>query len=488
MMDLEEFRKRGHELVDWMADYFSTIESHPVKPDVRPGEIIAQLPPSPPETSECFDVIFSDFQNVIMPGVTHWQHPGFMAYFNANNSFPSVLAEMLTATIGAQCMIWQTSPAAAELEERVMEWTRELIGLPDNFTGVIQDTASTATLCSLLTARETFSEWNINEHGVSASDASDHPLIVYCSSEAHSSIEKAVKIAGLGREHLRKIPVDHEYALIPEQLETAILQDIATGNRPLAVIAAMGTTGSSAVDPIDEIGTICQRHGIWLHVDAAYAGTGLVLPELRWMSKGIEKADSFVFNPHKWMFTNFDCSAYFVKDPEALIRTFEILPEYLKTRERGEVNDYRDWGVPLGRRFRALKLWFVLRSFGSDGIRAKVRDHIEWARELAEEIDSQDDFEVLAPVPLALICFRYVPPTLLHDQNGSSHPNEPIELNEVNARLLEAINSTGKLYLTHTKLDDRYCIRINIGQTNVERRHVEDAWELVRKTAREITP
>lgn len=486
MMDLEEFRLKGHELVDWMADYFSNIDEYPVRSVVLPGEIRAQLPPIPPEESESFDVIFADFKDVIMPGITHWQHPGFMAYFNANNSYPSVLAEMLTATLGSQCMIWQTSPAAAELEERVMEWTRQLIGLPDCFTGVIQDTASTATLCSLLTAREKASEWSINEHGFSERDDGKGTFIVYCSSEAHSSIEKAVKIAGIGKENLRKIPVDIEYAMIPSELESAIGKDLNSGLRPLAVVAAMGTTGSTAIDPLEEIGSICLKYNVWLHVDGAYAGTGLVLPELRSMSKGIEKADSFVFNPHKWMFTNFDCSAYFVQDPEALIRTFEILPEYLKTRERGVVNDYRDWGIQLGRRFRALKLWFVIRTFGADGIRQKVRNHITWAGELAEEIDSQEDFEVLAPVPLAAICFRFLPPDLSTLPAKSSDGKALEAVNQLNARLLEAINSTGQLYLTHTKLDGRYCIRIVIGQTNAERKHVEEAWELIKKTARDL--
>jgi len=485
MMDLDEFRRNGHELVDWMADYFRDVEEYPVRSQLKPGEVLDKLPLDPPAEAESFQRMFGDFQDIILPGITHWQHPKFLAYFNANNSYPSVLAEMLTATLGAQCMIWQTSPAATELEERVMEWTRKLIGLPDTFTGVIQDTASTATLCSLLTAREKVSHYRINESGFPGEYVDPHPhnndpqpkrMIVYCSTEAHSSIEKDVKIAGIGRENLRKIPVDDEFSLIPERLEEAINEDIRDGHQPLAVVAAMGTTGSTAIDPLRSMGEICRRHGIWLHVDAAYAGTALVLPELRWMNDGIELADSFVFNPHKWMFTNFDCSAYFVQDPEALIRTFSILPEYLKTKERDSVNNYRDWGIQLGRRFRALKLWFVIRSYGVNGLRDKVRDHILWAEELGKKIDAQEDFEVLAPVPLSTICFRYTPMGISSEE----------QVNELNADLLEQLNATGDIYLTHTKLSGKYCLRLVVGQTNQEERHIREAWELIRDTARRL--
>jgi aromatic-L-amino-acid decarboxylase len=471
-MDIEEFRHRGHELIDWMVDYFRNMESYPVRSKARPGEIIEQIPDNPPQQGELFESLFEDFKNIILPGITHWQHPSFFAYFSANNSYPSILAEMLTATIGAQCMIWQTSPAAAELEERVMQWVAQLIGLPRYFSGVIQDTASTATLCSLLTAREKLSEYEINRDGLYGKK----PLIVYCSKEAHSSIEKAVKIAGIGKINLRKIDVDENYALLPHALETSVARDLQDGYRPLAVVAATGTTGSTAIDPLEDIGKICKKYDLWLHVDAAYAGTALVLPEFRWMIEGIDSVDSFVFNPHKWMFTNFDCSAYFVKDPGALIRTFEILPEYLKTTERERVNNYRDWGIQLGRRFRALKLWWVIRSFGVQGIQERVRNHISWAGELATLIEATEDFELLAPVPLATLCFRYKPPNL----------NDQAKLNDINALLLEKLNDTGKVYLTHTKLDGKFTIRVVIGQTNVERRHVTQAWKLIQKTARSL--
>lgn len=468
-MDLELFRQKAHEVVDWMVNYFKTIENVPVKSQVKPGEIIRQLPNSPPEKGEPFENLMKDFNQIIMPGITHWQHPSYFAYFNANNSYPSILGEMLTATLGAQCMSWQTSPAAAELEERVMQWTGELIGLPKDFTGVIQDTASTATLCSLLTAREKFSDFTINRKGFNGNET----FTVYCSSEAHSSIEKSVKIAGLGADNLRKIEVDAAYAMAPDALEKAIKQDIEKGYRPLAVVAATGTTGSIAIDPLRPIGEICKKYNLWLHVDAAYAGTALLLPENRWMIDGIEMVDTFVFNPHKWMFTNFDCSAYFVKDKGALIQTFEILPEYLKTKEGDRVNNYRDWGIQLGRRFRALKLWFVIRTFGAEGLREKVRNHIQWAKELAEAIKNEKDFQLMAPLHLGTVCFRYKP----------AHMSEQEDLNKLNMKLMETLNATGKMYFTHTKLRGSVTLRLVVGQTYQEKRHVEKGWELIRQTA-----
>ena len=468
-MDSSEFRKQAHELVDWMADYFENVRDYPVKSQVKPGEIIAQLPDGPPSEGEPFERIFEDFKKVVMPGMTHWQHPRFFAYFPANNSKPSVLGEMLMATLGAQCMIWQTSPAAAEMEERVMQWLGQMIGLPDGFTGVIQDTASTATLCSILTAREVRSDYRCNDVGLSGSPV----YAVYGSTETHSSIEKAVKIAGLGRENLRKVAVDENYALDPKALEKAIKADIDKGVTPLCVIATLGTTGSTAIDPLREIGKVCKKYDVWLHVDAAYAGTSLLLPEMRWISDGVELADTFVFNPHKWMFTNFDCSAYFVKNVEALVRTFEILPEYLKTREGSSVNNYRDWGIPLGRRFRALKLWFVIRSYGVAGLKAKISNQLGFARELKEQIDASVDFELLAPVPLSVVCFRYRPDGV----------DDEDKLNSINEQLLEAVNATGKAYITHTKLRGAYTLRMVTNQTEVTRDDVQAAWELIQETA-----
>jgi aromatic-L-amino-acid/L-tryptophan decarboxylase len=463
-MNSQEFRQRAHQLVDWMADYLENIEQYPVKSQVEPQEILSNLPNTPPLEAEPFDLIFQDFREKIMPGITHWQHPSFFAYFPANSSFPAILAEMLTATLGAQCMIWETSPAAAELEEQMMEWLKTMMGIPNEWAGVIQDTASTATLCAILTAREQFSDFKINEQGFD-----NQQFTVYCSTQTHSSIDKAVKIAGLGKQSLRKIAVDANFAMRPDELEKCIQLDISKGKRPLCVVAAIGTTSSTAIDPLRKIGEICQKYGIFLHVDGAYAGTASILPEKRWILDGLELADSYVFNPHKWMLTNFDCTAYFVKNQEMLIRTFEILPEYLKTKNDTQVNNYRDWGIQLGRRFRALKLWFVIRSFGVAGIQEKIRLHIDLAQNLKQKIEAHPSFELLAPVDFNLVCFRYKPLSI----------NDLEKLNQLNAQLLDQINQTGKAYLTHTKLNDIYTLRLVIGQTQVEARHLEAIWALI---------
>ena len=471
-METSEFRTHAHALVDWMADYMEQVETFPVRSRVRPGEILARLPASAPDEGEPFAAIFDDFQRIIMPGMTHWQHPSFFAYFNANASPPSILAEMLTATLGAQCMSWITSPAATELEERMMQWLGGMAGLPAGFAGVIQDTASTATLCAILTARERATDHLVNRQGYTAATR----LTAYCSTEAHSSIEKGVKIAGLGAEQLRKIPVDDRYALLPDALEQAILQDRAAGRTPCIVVAAIGTTGSTAIDPLRRIAEICRRHDLWLHVDAAYAGAALLLPELRWMSDGIEQADSVVINPHKWLMVNFDCSAYFVKDPASLIRTMTILPEYLRTTEASPVNNYRDWGIALGRRFRALKLWFVIRHYGLRGLQEKIRSDNAIAQELAAAMGEHPDFELLAPVPLNVLCFRYHP----------SGTDDRERLNSLNARLLETLNETGRMFLSHTTLNGAYALRLCIGQTTVTRRHALEAWALLQHTARAL--
>jgi len=469
LLSPEEFRKHAHQVVDWIADYLENVEDYPVKSIVKPKEIYDQLPDEAPENGESIDDIMKDFQNIIMPGITHWQNPNFFAYFPANSSYPSVLAEMLTAALGAQTMIWETSPAAAELEEQVMNWLKKMLGLPKHLEGVIQDSASTATLAAILTAREKLSDYEVNERGFCESDN----FRIYCSTETHSSIEKAVKIAGIGKQNCIKIAVDEELCLRPDSLTKAIENDITHDKKPICVVASIGTTSTTTIDPIKEIATICKKHGVWLHVDAAFAGSALVLPEYQWMIEGLEQADSFVFNPHKWMFTNFDCSAYFVKDKEALIRTFEILPEYLKTKTRGKVNDYRDWGVPLGRRFRALKLWFVIRNFGVEGIREKIRLHISMAKELTQKIKDHDNFEVVAPVTLNTICFRFNP----------AKTNDSAELNSLNEKLLHQLNKSGKMFLTHTKVKGKYALRLSIGQTNVSQKHVDQAWQLIQETA-----
>ncbi|SEM82799.1 aromatic-L-amino-acid decarboxylase [Syntrophus gentianae] len=468
-MNNDTFRKELHRFADWIADYYEKVDGYPVKSQVQPREIFSQL-----SRMDCFEeveteTLLADFERILLPGITHWQSPNFYAYFPANTSPPSILAEMLTAALAQQCMIWETSPAATELEEYVMSQLRDLIGLPETFTGVIQDSASTSTLTAMLMARERATNYSINDRGFSG-----ERFRLYCSEEAHSSIEKGVKIAGFGKENLVKIPVDGNFAMIPRELEARIQQDLQAGFLPLAVVSAMGTTGSTAFDPIREIAGIASRYRLFHHVDGAMAGTALILPEMRHLADGLELADSFVFNPHKWMFTNFDCSAFYVKDPEALIRTFSITPEYLKTKRDEEVNNYRDWGIPLGRRFRALKLWFVLRNYGKAGLQTKIREHLRLARLFAEKLGSRKDFRLLAPVALNTVCFHYEPSNYAGD------------LNELNAGLLDRLNSSGKLYLTHTKLRDQFALRLVVAQTDTTERHIREAFDFIVKTAEEI--
>ncbi|MDA0196012.1 MAG: aminotransferase class I/II-fold pyridoxal phosphate-dependent enzyme [Bacteroidetes bacterium] len=468
-MDGNEFRKQAHHLIDWIADYIEQIEWYPVKSQVNPGEILKALPDIPPEAPEAFEAIFKDFEKIIVPGISHWQSPKFHAYFPANSSYPSVLGEMLTAALGAQCMMWETSPAATELEEKVLGWLKMSMGIPVGFSGVIQDTASTATLCALITAREKSTEYAINEEGFNS-----RSFRVYCSTETHASIEKAVRISGIGKSNLVKTKVDSHLRLDVEALEKAINEDIGNGLIPLCIVATLGTTGTCAIDPLKKIADVSSKYGIWLHVDAAFAGTALLLDEYQWMAEGIELADSFVFNPHKWMLTNFDCSAYFVKDKEALVKTFELIPEYLKSQTAVKVNNYKDWGIQLGRRFRALKLWFVIRSFGLEGIRKKLREHIELATQFEFWVEKSKDFELMIPRSLSIVCFRYNPLS-----SGSTR-----DLNRLNQQLLENLNLSGQIYLSHTTVNDNYCIRMVIGQTNIEAGHIRESWELILETTK----
>lgn len=459
MLDRKHFRRDSDPIIRWIDQYLKEIHKYPVKSLLKPGKIKAQIPGKMPDRGEEISNIMRDFEDIILPGMTHWQHPNFHAYFNANNSTESILAEVLTAALGAQCMIWDTSPAAAELEERMMDWLKQGIGLPKSWEGVIQDTASTATLCALLTAREIATNWRANEVGVPDN------LRVYCSTETHSSIEKAVAIAGIGRRNVIKIKTDSQHRLDPELFEMTIQQDIAAGKKPMAVVATLGTTGLMAVDSLEDIGPICQKYNIWLHVDAAYAGSALLLPEYKWMIDGIAHADSFVFNPHKWLFTNFDCTAYFVKNANQLIKTFEILPEYLKTSTRGQVNDYRDWGIQLGRRFRALKVWFVLRSYGLQGLRERLRHHIKLSQEFVKWVESHQHLQLMSQPILNFSSFRL-------DPAGKEFSQE--KLNMLNQQLLRNINNTGSAFLSHTKLDEKFVIRTLIGQTYVEQRDVKN--------------
>jgi len=472
-MTITEFQTHAHEFVDWIVRYYQNIEQYDVKSQVVPKQILKQLPEAPPTAAESMTRIFSDFQNIIMPGINHWQSPSNHAYFPANTSYPSVLAEMLTAALGVLSMKWDMSPAASELEELVLNWLKQMTGLPAGFHGVIQDSASSATLCALLTARERHSNFDVNTHGFTHNN-----YRIYCSTEAHSSIEKAVKIAGFGKTNLIKIPVQPDLSIDVSKLEQAINQDITNGLKPLCVVAALGTTGTVAIDPIKEIGKLCAKYNIWFHVDAAYLGNALILPEYQHLIEGIELVDSLVFNPHKWLFTNFDCSAYFVKSKEALVRTFEILPEYLKTKHHEDVNNYCDQGVQLGRRFRALKLWFVIRSFGVSGLQSKLRDQIEYARVFAELVEQNPQFEFTAPVSFNVVCFRYKPSDTCTEQ----------QLTDLNATLLDKLNQSGKLYMSHTKVHGKYTLRFVCGQTYIEKRHVVAAWNTILENAQNILP
>ncbi len=471
-MDTNEFKKHGHNFVEWMGDYLENISRYPVKPGINPSEIKDQIPFSAPEEGEDMEKIFEDFLKIIVPGVTHWQHPSFFGYFPANSSYPSLLAEMLTAAMGLQCMMWETSPAATELEERMTQWLRDMAGLPESWEGVIQDSASSATLVALITAREAATGFKCNDKGV----YKEKTMRIYCSTEAHSSIEKGVKAAGFGKENLVKIPVDGNMAMQPAQLENAIINDLEKGYMPLCVVGALGTTGTVAVDPLEKIAEICKKHKLWLHIDAAYAGSALILPEYRHLRKGVEYADSFVFNPHKWLFTNFDCSIYFVKDSGALKKTFEITPEYLKTDTGSSVNNYRDWGIQLGRRFRALKLWFVIRNLGAGGLREKLRYHISLAGLFKDYLLREGTFELTAPPAFNVVCFRWTP-------EGFAEK----EYNNLTRRLLEEINRSGKAFVTHTMVEEKYTIRMVAGQTGTSEEHIDNLWNLIKTITHEIT-
>lgn len=472
-MDSDTFRRFGHEVVDWVADYIREVEDYPVLSPVSPGYVRGRLPVSPPLSGEPMEDILQDFREIILPGITHWNHPRFFAYFPANNSGPSILGELLSAGLGINAMLWQTSPAATELEELVMDWLRQMLGLPPSFRGVIQDTASTATLCALLCARERSSRFEINARGFSG--WSEHsPLRVYASQEAHSSVVKGLKIAGFGAENLVLVSVDENYAMDPQDLQGRIQEDRERGFHPCCITATVGTTSSTALDPLRPIGEIAQRNGLWLHVDAALAGSAAILPEKRWVLNGVEVADSFVFNPHKWLFTNFDCSAFYCRDPDVLTATFSVLPEYLKTDLDRQVTNYRDWGIQLGRRFRALKLWFVLRYYGVEGLQERLREHLALAQEFKQWIEESEDFELVAPVPLNTICFR------LHPKKASRGDLSSDELERLNKALMDEVNASGKIYITHTRLAGTYCLRLSVGQTQTGREHVVQAWEVLR--------
>jgi aromatic-L-amino-acid decarboxylase len=466
-MTPEEFRRYGHTMVDWIADYQSRVESLPVLSQVKPGQIRASLPVEPPVKGEEFEVVLKDVDRLILPGVTHWQSPNFFAYFPCNASGPGILGDLLSSGLGVQGMLWSTSPACTELETHVMDWLVGMLGLPQRFLstgtggGVIQDTASSAVLCALLAARERATGYTSNKTGC------DGKLVAYASTQTHSSLEKAAMIAGIGTANLRLIETDEKFAMRPELLAKQVEADRQAGLTPILVCATVGTTSSNAIDPVGAIGEVCKKNNLWLHVDAAMSGTAMVCPEFRHLQNGIEFADSYNFNPHKWMGANFDCSCFWVADRKALIKTLSILPEYLRNQatESGAVIDYRDWHIQLGRRFRSLKLWFVIRHYGVEGLQHNVREHVRLAQKFADWVRNDNRFELAAPVPLNLVCFRH--------KAGDA----------ANQAIMDRLNGSGDLFLTHTKLNSKLTLRLSIGQMNTRARHVEKAWERIKEEA-----
>ena len=468
-MNPEEFRKIGHQLIDWIADYRARIADLPVRSPLEPGAVRAQLPASPPIHPESFDAIFADLEEIILPGLSHWQHPSFFGYFPGNGELSSVLGDYLSTGLGVLGLSWQSSPALTELEEVVADWLRQMIGLSDAWSGVIQDTASTSTLVALLCARERASNYSLARGGL---QGEEHPLIVYASSHSHSSVEKAALLAGFGRANLHLIAADKNYAMQPEALEEAIQADLKAGLVPCAVVATTGTTGTTALDPVEAIAEVARRYGLWLHVDAALAGSAMILPECRWMWEGVESADSLVLNPHKWLGAAFDCSVYYVRDPEHLVRVMSTNPSYLQSAVDSKVKNLRDWGIPLGRRFRALKLWCLIREQGIEGLQRRLRRDLENAEWLAEQVRTRPNWCVLAPVPLQTVCVRYEPP----DLDGQALDNHTLAW-------AERVNHSGEAYLTPSVLDGRWMVRVSIGSLLTERKHVAALWELMQREA-----
>lgn len=468
-MDSATFRRLGHRLVDWIADYRERLEALPVMSRVRPGEVRARFPAAPPQRGGGLEEALPALERDLLPGITHWNHPGFFAYFPSNTSYASVLADLLAAGLGAQGMSWQTSPAATELEDVVMDWLRQMLGLSEAWTGVIQDTASTSTLCALLCARERATGLGQAGPGLQGGGP---PLVVYASDQAHASVEKAALLAGIGKAHLRLLGTDDAHALRLDLLEAAVAEDRAAGRRPCAVVGAVGTTATTAMDPIAAIARVAEREGMWLHVDAAMAGTAMVLPECRPLWEGVERADSVVLNPHKWMGPGFDCSAYYVRDPQHLVRVMGMNPSYLRTAQDGAVRNLRDWGIPLGRRFRALKLWFHLLDEGVEGLRARVRRDLALARWLADQVDAAPGWERLAPVALQTVCVRHRPA-------GA----DEAALARHNLAIVDRVNRGGRAYVTPSVLKGRQMIRLSVGAEATERRHVELLWRELQAAA-----
>ncbi|CAN5246884.1 pyridoxal-dependent decarboxylase [soil metagenome] len=468
-MDAEQFRRLGHELIDWIAEYRERIEERPVMSRIAPGTVKGRFSGAPPTEGGGLPDALAKLDRDVLPGITHWNHPAFFAYFPSNTSYASILGDLVASGLGVQGMSWQTSPAATEVEEVMMNWLRQMVGLSDAWTGVIHDTASTATLCALLCARERASQFSQRKGGFQSVPA---PLVVYASSEAHSSIEKGALLAGFGRDHLRSIETDDEHAMVAEKLDSAIRDDARAGRTPCAVVATVGTTSTTAVDPVRDIARVAAAHGAWLHVDAAMAGTAMVVPECRERWDGIEDADSLVFNPHKWMGVGFDLSAYFVRDVEHLIAVMSTDPSYLRTTEDGAVKNFRDWHIQLGRRFRALKLWFYLADVGVAGLQARIRRDLENARWLRDRVLEHPEWALVAPVPFQTVCVRHVPGALETDEKATDRHNR---------ELARRVNESGRAYVTPAMLKGRQIIRVSVGAESTERRHVAALWELLER-------
>ena len=485
-MNLDDFRQHGHEIVDWIADYLAHPERYPVLSRSRPGEIAAQLPQKAPEAAESMASILADFERVIMPGITHWNHPGFHAYFSISASGPGILGEMLTAALNVNAMLWRTSPSATELEEVTLDWLRGMLGMDEGWHGVITDGASASSLLAVAAAREAL-DLDIRQKGMAG--RADLPrLRLYISDQTHSSVEKGAITLGIGQDGVRKIATDRDFRLDPQALALAIEEDLAAGWRPFCVTATVGTTATTSIDPVAEIAAICLQHGLWLHVDGAYGAAAAVLPEMRHLLNGLEQADSFVMNPHKWLFTPIDCSAFYVRRPEILQQAFSLVPDYLKTAEQG-VTNYMDWGVQLGRRFRALKLWMVIRAFGAEGIAARLREHIHLGQLLAAWVDTDPDFERLAPTPLSVVCLRAVPSDIarrLESAEGEQVRELQAYLDQLNEKIVDVVNATGQAFLAPTRLRDQVVIRLAIGNIRTDEAGVRRVWGLLQDAAREL--
>lgn len=468
-MKWTDFAEWGRRVSDWAAAYHETLRDRPVRARTRPGAVAAALPATPPDAPESMDAIFADFEQIVMPGITHWQHPRFFAYFTANAAPASVLAEFLVAAIAPQCMLWQTSPAATEMETVMLDWLRQAIGLPDGFSGVIQDSASSATLAAVLTMREKALDWDGNASGL----AGQKPLRVYCSREVHTSIDRAIWVSGIGEANLRRIPVSGpNHGMGAEALDLAIREDIAAGFKPAGVIACTGGTSIGAMDDLSAIIPAAHAHGLYVHVDAAWAGSAMICPEFRDLWAGVEMADSVVFNPHKWLGAQFDCSAHFIRSPDDLVRTLAIQPEFLKTHGAEGIINYSEWSIPLGRRFRALKIWFLIRAYGLDGLRAMIRNHVAWSQALAERLAAEPDFEIVTGPILSLFTFR--------------HLRDGVDSDALNLALVQAINDDGRIYLTQTRIDGRIAIRFTAGQFDAEENDVRTAGDVILEIARKL--